>query len=392
MLIVLWYSSLSARYYKNMHEDKKDFEILSEQSLQKIWAGWKLFQSFSHNKVIKDRTQRKLQDFLERIPNPKQRNFLSFFILDEEKNIILESLIEEPKFKSLHLGVEDVFYVDEGTMIRVSKLHVASIWKQVVFYKSLRYSQSQFFTDILIFTILCLFLAVVVYLVGYSFVGRVLQPVRSNLQDMKDFVHNAWHELKTPLAILRGNMQVMQSEKKFDKKLLDQNVDKIDESNQLIERLIELSDLWKEVERWPVQIKKMTEKIFSDFSEIAKEKGVRLSHNFTEKIAVHANAGELEILLSNLIKNAIKYNKEWWKVELVYEKGTLEVRDTGMWIKKQEQERIFDRFYRGSKVRSEQWFWIGLSLVKKIVEKNAWRISLKSRLGEWTSFFVRFKR
>jgi signal transduction histidine kinase len=60
---------------------------------------------------------------------------------------------------------------------------------------------------------------------------------------MTDFVHNAGHELKTPLAILRGNLQVMQAEKKYDIKLIKKSLRDVDNSNLLLEGLIELSQV-----------------------------------------------------------------------------------------------------------------------------------------------------
>ncbi len=65
--------------------------------------------------------------------------------------------------------------------------------------------------------------------------GRALRPVEDNLRDMSEFIHNAGHELKTPLAVMRGNLQVMQAEKKLDPKLLKTSLGQIDETNKLIE-------------------------------------------------------------------------------------------------------------------------------------------------------------
>jgi signal transduction histidine kinase len=85
--------------------------------------------------------------------------------------------------------------------------------------------------------------SILFYFVGYRFVGRALKPVEENLQDMKDFVHNAGHELKTPLAVMSGNLQVMQAEKKLDPVLLQESFREIDMMNGLIESLRQLSEL-----------------------------------------------------------------------------------------------------------------------------------------------------
>ena len=81
------------------------------------------------------------------------------------------------------------------------------------------------------------------YFIGYRFVNKIMKPVEENLQDMTDFIHNAGHELKTPLAIMRGNLQVLQAEKKLDNNLINKNIRKIDRLNQLIEGLRELAEV-----------------------------------------------------------------------------------------------------------------------------------------------------
>jgi signal transduction histidine kinase len=67
--------------------------------------------------------------------------------------------------------------------------------------------------------------------------------VEENLQDMTNFVHNAGHELKTPLAVMRGNLQIMQAEETYDKLLLKKSIREIDNTNSLLEGLIELSQV-----------------------------------------------------------------------------------------------------------------------------------------------------
>jgi signal transduction histidine kinase len=91
-------------------------------------------------------------------------------------------------------------------------------------------------------------------MIGSIFVRRLLVPVEENLQDMTDFVHNAGHELKTPLSVMRGNLQVMQVEGKYDKKLLKKSIREIDNTNSLIEGLIELSQIGKLSERLPLAL------------------------------------------------------------------------------------------------------------------------------------------
>jgi len=66
-------------------------------------------------------------------------------------------------------------------------------------------------------------------------VYRALMPLEENLDDMKSFIHNAGHELKTPLAVMRGNLQIIEAEKKYDESLIHSSIKNVDTMNGLIE-------------------------------------------------------------------------------------------------------------------------------------------------------------
>jgi signal transduction histidine kinase len=98
----------------------------------------------------------------------------------------------------------------------------------------------------------------------------------------------------------------------------------------------------------------------------------------------------LHILLTNIIKNAIKYNKKWWEVRISLSKNILSISDTWAWIPESEREKIFERFFQSESARSGEWFGIGLSLVKKIADANDWRIELESEVWKGSSFHIIF--
>lgn len=84
--------------------------------------------------------------------------------------------------------------------------------KKVIFYSRKHYDVDDFLRDIFILLGMTSLFSTLFYFLGYRFVERALKPVEENLADMQDFIHNAGHELKTPLALMRGNLQIMQAE------------------------------------------------------------------------------------------------------------------------------------------------------------------------------------
>lgn len=104
--------------------------------------------------------------------------------------------------------------------------------------------------------------------------GRALQPVQQNLQDMKDFIHNAGHELKTPLAVMRGNLQVMQAEQKLDLHLVAQSLSEVDMMNGLLESLQELSELGVLSEKKYLSLTQTIDTIATDYESLIQEKNI----------------------------------------------------------------------------------------------------------------------
>lgn len=218
----------------------------------------------------------------------------------------------------------------------------------------------------------------------------------------RDFTANVTHELKTPLTSINGFAEMIASgipneedTKKFARTIHKEGLRLLD----LIESIINLSKIESQVEireisNEPVDLYEIGLSTVTRLKNIAEERQVEL--NFIGiKTIVNVNKGMMEDLFSNLIDNAIKYNKINGRVDLnVYVEGkdaVIKVRDTGMGISKEEQSRIFERFYRIDKSRSKKisGTGIGLSIVKHIVEYYHGKIYLTSEKGQGTDIEIK---
>lgn len=382
IIFIIGTSFLFARYFNETRIQKR--EIQTQASIVIEWFQNKenFLQNYTKRRNIDVPTKFELRN---EIGKERSRSGISFFVLDSEDNLVFQEILQQPKFKKLDFDIENI-YVDNNTFITTKRLPDRTL----IFYQNIRYDLGDVVSDFLLMFLLVCLISGGIYLVWFRFVGSALKPVEENIKDMSDFTHNAGHELKTPLAVVRWNLQIMQAEKKIDTKLIKKSIGQIDEINDIIEWLRELSEVWKIQQKSSIDLPHEVQKIVQNLEPLALKKWVSLHGKFPEKFVIQANKEETDILLINLIKNAILYNKKWGRVDISMKKNVLTISDTGIGMSPGEQEKIFDRLYRAWKSRDATGFGIGLSLVKKIADANNWKLSLKSTTGKGSSFEIIF--
>jgi two-component system phosphate regulon sensor histidine kinase PhoR len=214
----------------------------------------------------------------------------------------------------------------------------------------------------------------------------------------KDFVVNVSHELKTPLTAIKGFLETMEpradDENRPYLEILRRNTDRM---IAIVEDLLVLSQLEARglrIEKSEVQVKPLAENILKIFEKRAQEKGLTLALEAAADLPpIHADPLQVEGLLLNLVDNAVKYtDKGGVTVGLGTRDGQLsiEVTDTGIGIDAAHLPHVFERFYVVDKSRSKKLggTGLGLSIVKHIVLAHQGTVSVKSRVGEGTTFTV----
>jgi two-component system OmpR family sensor kinase len=111
---------------------------------------------------------------------------------------------------------------------------------------------------------------------------------------------------------------------------------------------------------------------------LAQSKKLKIDIDLRNDFDLETNKNMLYLVLVNLLKNALKYNKSWWQVHVIVDEYFVEINDTGVWIPKEELSKILDRFYRVKNHRDAKWYGLGLSLVKKICDQYNWTIKIDS--------------
>ena len=218
----------------------------------------------------------------------------------------------------------------------------------------------------------------------------------------REFTANVSHELKTPLHLISGYSEILSSQEVLakDVPLFAQKIHTESQRLiQLVEDILNLSHLDEtdSLVKEPVDLYILAQEVLEKLSDKASERQISL-HLQGQSVKVVGNRALLHSMIYNLCDNAIIYNRESGKVTvsvLSTERGiSLIVQDTGLGIPKDEQERIFERFYRIDKSRSKKLggTGLGLSIVKHAVNQHQANIQVESQLGRGTKMTVTFER
>lgn len=230
---------------------------------------------------------------------------------------------------------------------------------------------------------------IVIYIVSKKVSEIIVKPVYETFENQKQFISDASHELKTPLAVIEANADVLENEI-GDSKWLTYIQNEIDSMDKLINELLLLAkvenvDDIKNYEKFNLSSQIVTS--VAMFESMAYEKKVKLITNVQNDIFINGNRQDFEHIVSTLVDNAIKHSEEEKNViiELYKEKNSvvLQVKNYGEPILEEHINKIFDRFYRVDKARNrnEKRYGLGLAIAKSIVEKYNGKIEVKCKDG-----------
>ncbi len=245
-------------------------------------------------------------------------------------------------------------------------------------------------------------LVVVILLIFVATIYVILR--QKKLSEMKnDFINNMTHELKTPISTISLASQMLKdtsiAKKESDYKQISTIIDA--ESRRLgnhVEKVLQMAIIDRDGAKLrpkPLNINTLIEEIVKNFSIKIKEKNGKITTNLNaEKTVVYGDELHLSNVFINLIDNAIKYSDGDLEID-IKTKNTrnyvvIVIKDNGIGISKENQKRVFEKFYRvhTGNVHDVKGFGLGLSYVKKIVEQHKGQIMLKSETGKGSEFTV----
>lgn len=228
---------------------------------------------------------------------------------------------------------------------------------------------------------------------SHSF-NNMLEKIERAYNYQKEFSENAAHELKTPLTTMITNIEVLEINNKPTKQEYKEVLEVVKESSfqlsNLITSLLNLND-YKINKLEEIDVRELLDHIINEHQQSVSDKNIKIS--IKGNVIINSDKVLFKIALSNIISNAIRYNKENGSIEIKISSEQIIIKDYGIGIDQAEIDNVFQPFNCVDKSRSKTLGGngLGLSIVKKILNQLNIKYQLKSIINEGTTFIIDIK-
>lgn len=215
-----------------------------------------------------------------------------------------------------------------------------------------------------------------------------------------DFLANVSHELKTPLTVVQGFLEALQDglineggRQKYYSVMYDETI----HMNRLVDDILNLIKLENKeivISKHPISVEPLLHKVAFKFKQKVMEKNIKIDVNVKDGLPkVYADPDRLEQILNNILQNAVNFTEEG-QIKIDAEKDDsfvlITIADTGVGISQEDQELIWERFFKVDRGRSKKYkgTGLGLAIVKELIELHQGKITVNSELNKGTTFKI----
>jgi two-component system OmpR family sensor kinase len=312
---------------------------------------------------------------------PKDEKFNSAIFDSDKKQIYSTLQSNQIEFEEIsYLSNDMIHFIQQpesyylGSKYIVIEIKDDKLWEKEIF-------ENIIFNSILGF----LFMSIVGFFISRLF----LKPMRDAVNLLDRFIKDTSHELNTPISSIITNIELIDKSKLDDK--LFKKVNRIDIASKTI------SNIYEDLTYISLGNKILSQNEYLDLSRIlhqrceyfkslAKVKKIEFILDIKEDIYLFTDYKKISKLIDNLLSNAIKYNKVNGEIEIKCEKNFFYIKDSGIGIKKENLNTLFDRYSRFSKTVGG--FGIGLNIVSLIVKEYDFDIKVESQLNKGTKIQI----
>jgi two-component system, OmpR family, sensor histidine kinase CiaH len=242
-------------------------------------------------------------------------------------------------------------------------------------------------------------------LAGFFLSGRVLRPIKAAMDSQRTFIADASHELRTPVAVVRTNAELLErhmasdpgEESSRDAAAVDDILSESERLGKMVDQMLTLAQAdagEMSLSRSQVALDELIEQVGRSMKALADARSIRLDTQTNGTVQVNGDPARLHELPVILTDNAVKYTDAGGSVDLSVnrspKRATIEVADTGRGIPPEAVSHIFDRFYRVDKARSRHsgGTGLGLAIARQIVDAHGGTIRIASEVDKGTRVTV----
>jgi signal transduction histidine kinase len=251
------------------------------------------------------------------------------------------------------------------------------------------------------FCIVALIMVIFIFFVSRFFANKSIQPIQEAFDKQKQFIADASHELKTPLAVISTNADVLLSNGEDyinnQSKWLYYIKSETERMTKLTNDLLYLTQIdYSEIKMISTDfnLSESIENAILTMEAVFFENNISLKYDIEPNLTIHGNREQIQQVAMILFDNAVKYTNSKGTIDITLKKRhnhiIFSVTNSGEGIGEEHIHKVFDRFYRTdkSRVRQTGGYGLGLAIAKTIVDQHSGKISVKSALNETTTFRV----
>ncbi|MDD5772613.1 MAG: ATP-binding protein [bacterium] len=228
--------------------------------------------------------------------------------------------------------------------------------------------------------------------------NQMLMRLEYGFTTQRQFIEDFAHELKTPLAVLKGELEVtlkkIRSTEEYES-VIHSNLEEVNRISKIVEDLLTIVRFEINVsmlELKQINISALVQDITEDIKILALQKNININCLAKDPIFIWGDENQLKRLFINILDNAIKYTPHNGNISVEISRAdnyaNIAISDTGIGIPENEIVHIFDRFYRLKKFNQQPGFGLGLSIAKSVIEAHKGKIDVKSTLNKGTTFII----